>query len=64
MSDVLHLTDENFETEVMQSDIPVLVDFSATWCGPCQALAPAIDEMTKEFEGKVFIAKVDVEAPP
>jgi thioredoxin 1 len=59
-----HFTDENFEAEVKKSDVPVLVDFFATWCGPCQMLAPVIDELAKEYEGKAKIGKLDVDESP
>src|SRR5215218_4358310 len=51
----------NFESEVLKSDVPVLVDFTATWCGPCKALAPIIDKVADEFEGKVKVGKVDID---
>ena len=54
-------TDDNFEAEVLKSDIPVLVDFYADWCGPCKMLAPVIDELATEYEGKVKIGKVNVD---
>lgn len=54
-------TDENFEQEVLNSDIPVLVDFYADWCGPCKMLAPVIEELAKEYEGKVKIGKLNVD---
>lgn len=57
---ITELTEQNFETEVMQSDIPVLVDFWATWCGPCRMQAPIIDELAEEISGVKF-AKLDVE---
>ena len=56
----VHLTQETFEQEVLQSDIPVLVDFWATWCGPCQAIAPIIDELAEELTD-VKVCKVDVD---
>lgn len=55
------LTDHNFEKEVIQSDIPVLVDFYADWCGPCKMMAPVIDELSTDFEGKVKVAKLNVD---
>ena len=61
MSDVLHITDENFDSEVMQSDIPVLVDFSATWCGPCKKLEPIVEELATEFSGKLKVTHVDID---
>jgi thioredoxin 1 len=55
-------TDDTFEQEVLKSDIPVLVDFFAEWCGPCKMLAPVIEELAKEYEGKWKIGKLDVDA--
>src|SRR5437868_15109024 len=60
-ADVLTITDDNFQAEVLGSDTPVLVDFWATWCGPCRAIAPAIEELAKEFAGKAKIGKLDVD---
>ncbi len=54
-------TDENFEREVLQSDLPVMVDFWAPWCGPCQMAGPVIDELAEEYEGKVKIGKLNVD---
>ncbi|MDP3042535.1 MAG: thioredoxin [Candidatus Omnitrophota bacterium] len=59
-----HFTDLNFKQEVLESDLPVLVDFWASWCGPCKVIAPLIDEMAKEYAGKMKIGKVDVDASP
>ncbi|MDP6418148.1 MAG: thioredoxin [Candidatus Krumholzibacteria bacterium] len=61
MSEVLHITDDNFEAEITNSEIPVLVDFSATWCGPCKKLEPIIEELAGEYSGKLKIAHVDVD---
>jgi len=57
----LELTKNNFQSEVLDSAMPAVVDFWATWCGPCRMLAPVIEELAKEFEGKVRIGKVDVD---
>ena len=55
------LTDENFEAEVAQSDIPVLVDFYADWCGPCKMMAPIVEELAEKYDGKVKICKLNVD---
>ena len=58
------LTEQNFEQEVLKSDIPVLVDFWATWCGPCRMLAPTIAKIAEEQEGKIKVGKIDVDEEP
>lgn len=57
----MYLTDADFEKEVVNSDIPVLIDFFATWCGPCRMMSPIIDELANEYSGKVKIFKLDVD---
>jgi thioredoxin 1 len=60
----MHFSDANFEHDVLQSDKPVLVDFTATWCGPCRMIAPIIDEMASEYAGRAVIGKMDVDENP
>ena len=61
-ANTLVITDDSFDEEVLQSDKPVLVDFWAEWCGPCKALAPLIDELASEYDGKLKVGKVDTDA--
>ena len=61
---VLMFGDSNFDTDVLQSEVPVLVDFWATWCAPCKAIAPVIDAIADEYEGKIKVGKVNVDDNP
>ena len=58
------MTDQNFESEVLKADLPVFVDFWASWCGPCQAAGPVIDELAKEYEGRMKVGKLNVDENP
>lgn len=60
----IEFTDANFDEEVIKSDIPVLVDFWAVWCGPCKMIAPLVEELAGEYQGKVKVGKVDVDNNP
>lgn len=61
MSNLLHVTDASFEAEVLKSDLPVVVDFWAEWCGPCRMIAPVLESLAQEYAGKVKIVKVNVD---
>ena len=61
MSNIIQLTDAMFETEVLKSDIPVIIDFWATWCAPCRLIAPHIEAIAEEYAGKVKVCKLDVD---
>jgi len=59
---VKHVTEKDFQSEVLQSDIPVMVDFWAEWCFPCKTIAPLVDEISREYNGKLKVVKVDVDS--
>ncbi len=61
---VADFTDANFDSDVLNSDVPVLVDFTAVWCGPCKAIAPTIAKLADEYEGRVKIGKLDIDHNP
>ena len=64
MGTPIEVTDDNFQNEVVDSDVPVLVDFWATWCGPCRMVAPIVDELAQEYDGRVKVVKLDVDNAP
>ncbi|MBC7260270.1 MAG: thioredoxin [Chloroflexi bacterium] len=64
MGEVIHLTDANFDKEVAESPLPTLTDFWAAWCGPCKMIAPIIDQLAQEYDGKMKVTKLDVDQNP
>ncbi len=61
---VIPVNDINFDSEVLKSSVPVLVDFSATWCGPCRAIAPLVDQLAGEYDGRVKVTTIDIDESP
>tara|TARA_B100000767_G_scaffold232174_1_gene223940 strand:+ start:224 stop:550 length:327 start_codon:yes stop_codon:yes gene_type:complete len=65
MSDnLVHVTDTSFESDVLQSEIPALIDFWAAWCGPCKMIAPLLEELSNEYAGRIKVCKIDVDSNP
>ena len=62
MSQPIAVTDDSFQSEVLESDVPVLIDFWAAWCGPCRMIAPIVEELSAEYEGRAKICKLDVDS--
>lgn len=64
MADLTHVTDDSFDGEVLKAPLPVLIDFWAPWCGPCRAIAPIVDELAKEYAGRLKVVKLNVDDNP
>ena len=64
MADLLAITDDNFEAEILKSDLPALVDFWAPWCGPCRMVGPIVEELAKDYVGRVKVTKMNVDENP
>ncbi len=64
MANIVEITDQNFQDEVTNSDLPVLVDLWAVWCGPCRMVAPVVEQLAEEFDGQLKVGKMDVDANP
>ena len=64
MSNIVHVSDDSFDTDVIKSDIPVLVDYWADWCGPCKMIAPILDEIASQYAGKLKITKLNIDENP